>query len=267
MTALLPFLFEDEHLVRSLTRDREPWFIAADVCRVLGINNVSAALEKLDPDEKGIISTDTLGGAQDTLIVAESGLYTLILRSRAATTPGTLPHRFRKWVTAEVLPTIRKTGNYGKGREKAINPAADRHVIQLARDLKNETDPTVRRMLYELLEKSTQQVGIATPPLDSLGQDARPPPDLLGPFWSAITALEAQGAAINHAADPALIALNLPELAACAAAGRLAIPVDAALRRALHLSTTPAFLGRKTVRSCLIPGTVRCWVFRRTSGA
>ena len=107
-----PFLFEEEHLIRVVDRDGDPWFIAKDVCAVLGVKNASQALENLDHDEKGVCSTYTPGGAQEALMVSEGGLYTLILRSRLATTPGTIQHRFRKWVTGEVLPSIRKTGTY-----------------------------------------------------------------------------------------------------------------------------------------------------------
>jgi prophage antirepressor-like protein len=109
---LVPFLFEGEGLVRVVIRDGQPWFVAADVCKVLGIKNSRDAIEKLDHDEKGVASTDTLGGQQEVQIVSEGGLYTLVLRSRDATKPGTVPHRFRKWVTAEVLPAIRQTGSY-----------------------------------------------------------------------------------------------------------------------------------------------------------
>lgn len=111
-TAVRPFLFEDEHLVRITDRSGDPWFFAKDVCECLGIKNYRDAVEKLDGDEKGVALTDTLGGAQEQIIVSEGGLYTLILRSRQATTPGTMQHRFRKWVTSEVLPSIRKTGAY-----------------------------------------------------------------------------------------------------------------------------------------------------------
>lgn len=109
---IVPFLFEGECLVRVVERDDTPWFVAADVCRAIGISDVSTAVAKLDDDEKGTASTRTLGGEQDVLIISEGGLYTLILRSRDATKPGTVAHRFRKWVTAEVLPSIRKTGRY-----------------------------------------------------------------------------------------------------------------------------------------------------------
>jgi prophage antirepressor-like protein len=108
----MPFLFEGEQMVRVLEREGLPWFVAADVCRSIGIANVSMALSALDEDEKGISSIDTLGGSQEVLVVSEGGLYTLILRSRDATKAGTAAHRFRKWVTSEVLPSIRRTGGY-----------------------------------------------------------------------------------------------------------------------------------------------------------
>lgn len=112
MTALTAFDFENNPVRAFEREDGTIWFVAADVCRALDIKNSRDALEKLDEDEKGVGSTDTLGGSQQANIISEGGLYTLVLRSRQATTSGTLPHRFRKWVTAEVLPAIRKTGRY-----------------------------------------------------------------------------------------------------------------------------------------------------------
>ncbi|MGL4490511.1 MAG: BRO-N domain-containing protein [Rhizobiaceae bacterium] len=112
MNALTNFAFE-EHLVRLIMIDDQPWFIATDICRILDINQATRAVEKLDDDEKGVTSIHTLGGKQEVLTVSEGGLYTIILRSRAATTPGSVAHRFRRWVTAEVLPAIRRTGSYG----------------------------------------------------------------------------------------------------------------------------------------------------------
>lgn len=118
-----PFLFEGEHMVRVIERGDGPHFVAKDACAILNITNVSMAVEKLDGDEKGISSIETLGGMQEVIIVTEGGLYTLILRSRHATTPGTIQHRFRKWVTGEVLPSIRKTGSYAVAGE-VISPDA-----------------------------------------------------------------------------------------------------------------------------------------------
>ncbi|MGD9541781.1 BRO-N domain-containing protein [Methylocystis sp.] len=90
-----------------------PWFVAKDVCETLGLEWTAKAVEKLDDDEKDRTSIPTLGGTQELLVISESGLYTLVLRCRDATTPGSTAHRFRKWVTSEVLPSIRKTGGHG----------------------------------------------------------------------------------------------------------------------------------------------------------
>jgi prophage antirepressor-like protein len=102
-----------EQLVRAIDRNGAAWFVAKDICSALDIANPSDALKKLDEDEKdGIGLTDDIGRLNTTLIVSEGGMYTLVLRCRDATKPGTLPHRFRKWVTSEVLPAIRRTGQY-----------------------------------------------------------------------------------------------------------------------------------------------------------
>lgn len=113
--SLIPFLFEGEGLVRVVMRDAEPWFVAVDICKNLGIRNTAQALQNLDDDEKGICSTYTLGGHQEVWLVSESGLWTLVLRSRDAVKAGTVPHRFRRWITGEVIPTIRRTGGYKAG--------------------------------------------------------------------------------------------------------------------------------------------------------
>ncbi|WP_409449720.1 Bro-N domain-containing protein [Candidatus Igneacidithiobacillus taiwanensis] len=81
--------------------------MAKDVCDILEIVNYRDAMTRLDDDEKGVVSTDTLGGTQEMLIVNESGLYALVLTSRKPEA-----RKFRKWVTSEVLPAIRKTGRY-----------------------------------------------------------------------------------------------------------------------------------------------------------
>lgn len=107
-----PLSFEFESLgIRVIVIDGEPWFIAADVCLALGLD--ATAIRKLDDDEKGLHLMQTLGGRQKVAIVSESGMYTLVLRCRDAVRLGSTPHRFRKWVTAKVLPSIRKTGGYG----------------------------------------------------------------------------------------------------------------------------------------------------------
>lgn len=106
------FSFESSCNIRAVMVDGNPWFVAADVCSAVGIKHSASAMRALDNDEKGVHSMHTPGGQQDFTIINEAGLYTLILRCRDAVTPGTIPYRFRKWVTGEVLPQIRQTGRY-----------------------------------------------------------------------------------------------------------------------------------------------------------
>lgn len=97
------FGFEN-HEVRVVMQGEEPWFVAKDVCDVLELTNPTVALEGLDEDERAKFY---LGRQGDANIISESGLYTLIMRSHKPEAK-----RFRKWVTAEVLPSIRKHGAY-----------------------------------------------------------------------------------------------------------------------------------------------------------
>ena len=106
MNDIQVFDFED-NAVRVVDIDGEPWFVAADVARVLGYDITPHATRLLDDDEKGIHKVDTLGGKQEMTMINESGLYHLVLLSKKPEAK-----KFRKWVTAEVLPSIRKTGAY-----------------------------------------------------------------------------------------------------------------------------------------------------------
>ena len=93
--------------MRVVMRDGEPWFVAADVCMALELGNSRQALTRLDSDEKGVISTDTLGEKQEMSIVNEAGLYSLVLGSRKPEAKA-----FKRWVTHDILPSIRKHGMY-----------------------------------------------------------------------------------------------------------------------------------------------------------
>lgn len=106
-TQLQVFNSSDFGEVRTTVRDGEPWFVAVDVCKALSITNHRDALGRLDEDEKGVALTDTLGGKQNLTIVNEPGLYTLVLGSRKPAAKA-----FKRWITHEVLPALRKTGRY-----------------------------------------------------------------------------------------------------------------------------------------------------------
>lgn len=92
----------------------EPWFVAKDICEVLGIEKYRDAVSRLDEDERESVLVDTLGGMQKMAAVSESGLYSLIFQSRKPEA-----RKFRKWVTNEVLPSIRKKGYYGTKKPSA----------------------------------------------------------------------------------------------------------------------------------------------------
>lgn len=114
MNELQTFSF-NEHEVRSILIDNQPWFVGKDVAEVLGYSNTRKALaDHVDDEDKGVTKRDTLGGQQEMTIINESGLYSLILSSKLPTAK-----QFKRWVTSEVLPAIRKTGMYAStGTEK-----------------------------------------------------------------------------------------------------------------------------------------------------
>ena len=100
--------------VRTVELNGEPWFALKDVCAVLGISNHKMTAQRLDADEVILTDlTDSMGRQQETTVINESGLYNVILRSDK---PEAKP--FRKWVTSEVLPSIRKNGGYIAGQEQ-----------------------------------------------------------------------------------------------------------------------------------------------------
>lgn len=121
--------------VRTVEMGGEPWFVLKDVCNILGVVNDRNVAARLDEDEKGVCQMDTLGGTQNVTVVSESGLYHVILRSDK---PEAAP--FRKWVTSEVLPSIRKNGAYMTPetlQAAILNPDT---MIQLCQQLKAEQD-------------------------------------------------------------------------------------------------------------------------------
>ena len=93
--------------VRIVEKGGEPWFVAKDVCDILALGNPRSSIALLDEDERGVHSMDTPSGKQEMGIISEAGLYSLILRSRKPEAKA-----FKRWVTHEVLPSIRKTGAY-----------------------------------------------------------------------------------------------------------------------------------------------------------
>lgn len=122
-TAITPFNF-NSHDVRVVVQNGEPWFVATDVAESLGYKSPKDAASYLDDDEKGSATIRTPGGDQKLTVINESGLYALVLRSRKPEA-----RKFAKWVTSEVLPSIRKTGQYTL--PSTITPAQAQHLKEL----------------------------------------------------------------------------------------------------------------------------------------
>lgn len=114
MNKVTIFKYEENKLVRTMNISGEPWFVLKDVCDVLGLSTPARVAERLDSDEVSQAHLiDSMGRSQEMTIISESGLYNVILRSDK---PEAKP--FRKWVTAVVLPSIRKNGGYITGQEE-----------------------------------------------------------------------------------------------------------------------------------------------------
>lgn len=124
--------------IRVLMKDGEPRFVAADVCAVLGLTNVTEALRGLDDDELSSEILKSGGQGREMRLISESGLYTLVMRSNKPEAK-----KFRKWVTQEVLPTIRKTGAYLTPETLSEMLAKPENAIKLFETLKEERERRV----------------------------------------------------------------------------------------------------------------------------
>ena len=167
MTKIQVFEYQNNK-VRTVDMDGAPWFVLKDVCEVLGLGNSRMVSARLDEDEKGVSKIDTLGGAQNVTIISESGLYNVILRSDK---PEAKP--FRKWVTSEVLPSIRKTGSYTMPKlskeMQALFLLDDRTQKQEARLTALENTMTVDYSQQQALKKAVGRVVV-----EALGGKAAP---------------------------------------------------------------------------------------------
>ncbi len=164
---LSTFKFESNS-IRTLAINNEPWFVAVDICRALNLSSPSMAIANLDDDEKYTLSlTEGIEGVgkqvQELNLVSESGMYTLILRCRDAVKKGSVPHRFRKWVTAEVLPAIRKTGKY-----EAKTTADDRTGLRNAVNMLVSKKGLIYSEAYNLVHQYMNVERIEDIPADKL---------------------------------------------------------------------------------------------------
>lgn len=137
--------------IRTTIKDGEPWFVAADVCRALEIANNRDALTRLEQDEKGVALTDTPGGTQEVTIVNEPGLYALVLGSRKPEAKA-----FKRWVTHEVIPSIRKHGMYATPTAIEQMIADPANAIKVFSALKQEQER--RKELEATVEHNAPKV-------------------------------------------------------------------------------------------------------------
>ena len=148
-------LFENKEFgeIRTLMIDGQPYFVGKDVAEILGYSNTRDALSKrVDDEDKGVAKCDTLGGIQELTIINESGFYSLVLSSKLETAK-----KFKRWVTSEVLPSIRQTGNYISGTSQ--------YSIQ---DIVKETICQVVPMIIQELEDKSEREKYAERELEKL---------------------------------------------------------------------------------------------------
>ena len=166
MTAMNPLLFEGEHLVRTVEKDGQPWFVGADIARVLGHRDANTALKGLDDDEKDTHNVRTLGGDQEAIVISEAGVYRLVFTSRKP-----IAERFKRWLAHEVIPQIRRTGSYRAAEPELILPPAEKQAfpewpMDEIRTKKGVVD--MYRLLYGTMAAQwiSPQLGFPSPPVE-----------------------------------------------------------------------------------------------------
>ncbi|PLX59586.1 Bro-N domain-containing protein [Sedimenticola selenatireducens] len=142
-TNVIPYAFNDNQL-RVVQIDGQPWFLASDACHCLGIRNHGTLYERLNLDERGYIGRTDVGlpAGRPMVVVSESGLYKLIMRSDKAEA-----RVFQDWVTRDVLPAIRKDGMYIQGEEKVVT--GELEVEDLIRQASERVMAKVHRLEQE----------------------------------------------------------------------------------------------------------------------
>ena len=155
-------IFRNEEFgeVRVEEINGDPWFVAADVCRALDLGNSRQAITRLDEDEKGVTLNDTLGGKQEMTIINEAGLYALVLSSRKPEAKA-----FKRWITHEVLPSIRRNGAYISGQEEMGEQELLARAYEVSQRILVEREKRIGRLEADNAELSVA-VQIAKPKAD-----------------------------------------------------------------------------------------------------
>lgn len=143
-------IFKNEEFgeVRVVVIEGNPWFVGKDITQILGYSNSRKAIsDHVDNEDKGVTKCDTLGGAQNLTVINESGLYSLIISSKLPTAK-----KFKRWVTSEVLPTIRKTGGYINNVDLMVNTYFS--------DIPDEQKSLVKGLLVNIEEQQKKIVSL-----------------------------------------------------------------------------------------------------------
>ncbi|MFT4091193.1 MAG: Bro-N domain-containing protein [Asticcacaulis sp.] len=259
--ALTPLEFGDSS-VRVVHIGAEPWWALADVCTILEIANPRNASAKLEDYEKGVHTMDTLGGMQELTIINESGLYSVILTSRKP-----IAKAFKKWVTTEVLPSLRRHGHYDLNpcptvqEQVALQKELDRLMTNLERTKSGE----IRQTIIGSIEATCARLNRPAPDATMIGLAPSATDSELHRFWATVDVLIENGQLRNHhrLADQGLVALNMPEVEAAARKHGSSFPeINHALKQALKESQAPRFIAIKAVNSPYRSATY-CWLFQR----
>lgn len=153
---LTVFTSEEFGSVRTVVRNGEPWFVAADVCKALELGTTKKAIDRLDDDERGMNSIHTHGGNQEMSIINEPGLYSLVLGSRKPQAKA-----FKRWITHDVIPSIRRHGMYATDETIDAMLADPDFGIRLLTELKEERRKN--RLLIEENEAKQKTIELMQP--------------------------------------------------------------------------------------------------------
>ncbi len=169
MNELKIFEHNEFGAVRTITIDDEPWFAGKDVCEAFGDTNYRRSLAALDEDEKGVSQMTTLGGSQNMIIINESGLYTLLFNMQPQKAKGVSQNehaindriaklkKFKRWITHDVLPSIRKHGGYIAGQESMSDDELMERALLVAQrriEEKNKIIASQKQIIGELTPKA-----------------------------------------------------------------------------------------------------------------
>lgn len=262
-TQLQQFSFEKDGLLTDVRvhvdEKGDTWFVAKDVCSVLGYKNTSLTISK-HCEEKGISKRYTLssGGEQELLFINEGNLYRLIIKSHLPAAK-----QFETFVCDTVLPSIRKHGYFQlRDMSAPVRQVIDlqNQAVKLTDKLEKTRNPSVRESIYTMLTGIYALMQIAIPPLDAFEKPAALPAEhpLIGKFFERIAMLEAKGYQLNHSRNH-LIAINLPQFINLRAEEKL--PSIARYEWAAALRTSPRLVDVRSVNSAVYDRTVKCWLF------